>query len=140
MMRKLIIILASIVLVSTEDYQIRFSHIPIGQGISIGDSTNVTNSIGGIVSKDIASDSFSVGAGFLQTTQNVFSDPPLISNFTFPDRVEKGNPTLSVSAEIYDLNGISKADLYLQKGGSKETIILAMSNANNDTYLSLIHI
>ena len=138
-MKKLIIILASIVLVSTEDYQIRFSHIPIGQGISIGDSTNVTNSIGGIVSKDIASDSFSIGAGFLQTTQNVFSDPPLISNFTFPDRVEKGNPTLSVSAEIYDLNGISKADLYLQKGGSKETIILAMSNATNYTYSSTVH-
>ena len=138
-MKKLIIIFASIVLVSTEDYQIRFSHIPIGQGISIGDSTNVTNSIGGIVSKDIASDSFSIGAGFLQTTQNVFSNPPLISNFTFPDRVEKGNPTLSVSAEIYDLNGISKADLYLQKGGSKETIILAMSNATNYTYSSTVH-
>ena len=64
----------------SQDYKIQFSYIPTGQGMMENDSFNAMNSIGGNLSKDISSDSFRVGAGFLKTTQSVFSEPPIISN------------------------------------------------------------
>ena len=56
-----------------EEYKIQFSTIPIGQGLSENNSVGVMNSVGAMVSKDVNSDSFTVGSGFLQTTQNVLS-------------------------------------------------------------------
>ena len=44
----------------SQDYKIQFSHIPIGQGVTLNDSVGIMNSIGGVVSKDVSSDSFLV--------------------------------------------------------------------------------
>ena len=60
-------------LLFAQEYKIQFSHIPIGQGVTLNDSVGIMNSIGGVVSKDVSSDSFMVGAGFLKTTQNVLA-------------------------------------------------------------------
>ena len=72
-----------------QDYKIQFSHIPIGQGTTTRDSVKIVNSIGGIVSKDISSDSFAVGSGFFNATQSLLAEPPVISDFEFPSIIEK---------------------------------------------------
>ena len=128
-------------LIFSEDYKIQFSSIPIGQGLSENNSVGVMNSVGAMISKDVRSDSFAVGSGFLQTTQNVFSEPPVISMFSLPARIQKNGQSVPVEASLYDLNGISAVNLHLQKGSSSDIIILPLTNVENDEYkLSLIHI
>ena len=126
-------------LLSSQEYKIQFSHIPIGQGIAQNDSMGIMNSVGSILYNDVSSDSFTVGVGFLKTTQSVFSEPPVIDNFTFPDLIVKNAQSALVSATIYDLNGINSAELYLQMGGSTDVIKLQMSNNGNGEYEVLIH-
>ena len=95
-------------IVSGQDYKIQFSHIPTGQGMGQNDSIGVMNSIGGVLLRDVSSDSFVVGTGFLNTTQSVFSEPPVISNFTFPNIIVKSASSTTILATLYDLNGINK--------------------------------
>ena len=121
-----------------QDYQIQFSHIPIGQGIAFSDSVEVVNSIGGIVSRDASSDSFTIGAGFLKTTQSMLAEPPVISDFSFPPIIEKNGEPVSITANIYDLNGIDRAELYLQVGGTFNELIIPMSNIRNSEYKAVI--
>jgi len=126
-------------LIFCQDYKIQFSHIPTGQGMGQNDSIGVMNSIGGVLLRDVSSDSFVVGTGFLNTTQSVFSEPPVISNFTFPDIIVKSASSTTIFATLYDLNGINHVDLNLQIGGSTDEIILPMSNSEDRDYEVLIH-
>ena len=121
-----------------EEYKIQFSTIPIGQGLSENNSVGVMNSVGAMVSKDVSSDSFTVGSGFLQTTQNVFSEPPVISTFSLPALIQKNGESIPVEASLYDLNGISAVNLHLQKGASSDEIILPLINVANDEYKVMI--
>ena len=122
----------------SNEYKIQFSTIPIGQGLSENNSVGVMNSVGAMISKDVSSDSFAVGSGFLQTTQNVFSDPPVISAFSLPARIQKNGESIPVEASLYDLNGISAVNLHLQKGASSDEIILPLINVANDEYKVMI--
>ena len=130
------------VLVSTlligQDFKIQFSHIPIGQGTATKDSVKIVNSIGGILSKDVSSDSFAVGSGFFNATQSLLAEPPVISDFDFPSIFEKNGEPVVLSATIYDLNGISEANLYLQIGGSPEELTFPMSNVSSSNYEVLV--
>ena len=121
-----------------EEYKIQFSTIPIGQGLSESNSVGVMNSVGAMISKDVSSDSFIVGSGFLQTTQNVFSEPPVISTFSLPVLIQKNGESIPVEASLYDLNGISAVNLHLQKGSSSDIIILPLTNVKNDEYKVMI--
>ena len=80
---KIFFILYSMNILCSQEYKIQFATIPTGQGLASGDSVGVLNSIGGLLSQESSSDSFIVGEGFLKTSQNVFSEPPLISNFKY---------------------------------------------------------
>ena len=122
----------------SQEYKIQFSHIPIGQGTTTKDSIKIVNSIGGAVSKDISSDSFAVGSGFFNATQSLLAESPVISDFDFSGIIEKNGDPAVLSATIYDLNGISEANLYLQIGGSSEEIIFPMSRVSSSTYEVLI--
>ena len=126
-------------LLFSQEYKIQFAHIPTGQGMGQNDSIGVMNSIGGVLLRDVSSDSFAVGTGFLNTTQSIFSEPPVISNFTFPDIIVKSASSTTILATLYDLNGINKVDLYLQMGGNTDEIILPMSNSEDRDYEVLIH-
>ncbi|MFL2983557.1 MAG: T9SS type A sorting domain-containing protein [Candidatus Neomarinimicrobiota bacterium] len=121
-----------------QDYKIQFSHIPIGQGFSLSDSLDVVNSIGGIVSRDASSDSFKIGVGFLNATQSILAEPPVISDFYFPLIIEKNGESVSITARIYDLNGIDNAELFLQIGGTTDEVILPMSKIRNSEYRAMI--
>ena len=125
-------------LIFCQEYKIQFAHIPTGQGMGQNDSIGVMNSIGGVLLRDISSDSFAVGTGFLNTTQSVFSEPPVISNFTFPDIIVKSASSNTILATLYDLNGIKNVDLYLQMGGSTNDTIIPMSNSEDRDYYVLI--
>jgi len=125
-------------LIFSQEYKIQFSHIPIGQGVGESDSIIVSNSIGAILSNDMSSDSFAIGTGFLKTAQNAFSEPPVISNFNLPEFIQKTGQSVSVMAILYDLNGISSADLYLQKGASSNEIIIPMFTGDNGEYIATI--
>ena len=125
-------------LLFSQEYKIQFSHIPTGQGMGQNDSIGVMNSIGGVLLRDVSSDSFTIGTGFLKTTQSIFSEPPVISNFTFPDIIVKSASSTTILATLYDLNGINNVDLYLQKGGSTNDTILSMTNSQNSEYYVLI--
>ncbi|MFL3006221.1 MAG: T9SS type A sorting domain-containing protein [Candidatus Neomarinimicrobiota bacterium] len=125
-------------LIFSEDYKIQFSTIPIGQGLSENNSVGVMNSVGSMISKDVSSDSFTVGSGFLQTTQNVFSEPPVISTFSLPVRIQKNGESIPVEASLYDLNGISAVNLHLQNGASSDEIILPLINVANDEYKVMV--
>ena len=126
-------------LLFSQEYKIQFAHIPTGQGMGQNDSIGVMNSIGGVFSRDVSSDSFAVGTGFLNTTQSVFSEPPVISNFTFPNIIVKSASSTTILATLYDLNGISNVDLNLQMGGSTDEIILPMYNSGDRDYEVFIH-
>jgi hypothetical protein len=126
-------------LIFCQEYKIQFAHIPTGQGTGQNDSIGVMNSIGGVFLRDVSSDSFVVGTGFLNTTQSIFSEPPVISNFTFPDIIVKSASSTTILATLYDLNGINNVDLNLQMGGSTDEIILPMSNSEDRDYEVLIH-
>ena len=67
---QILLVLVSSLLIG-QDFKIQFSHIPIGQGITTKDSVKIVNSIGGILSKDVSSDSFAVGSGFFNETQGL---------------------------------------------------------------------
>ena len=125
-------------LIFSEDYKIQFSTIPIGQGLSENNSVGVMNSVGSMISKDVSSDSFTVGSGFLQTTQNVFSESPVISTFSLPVRIQKNGESIPVEASLYDLNGISAVNLHLQNGASSDEIILPLINVANDEYKVMV--
>ena len=122
----------------SQEYKIQFSTIPIGQGLSENNSVGVMNSVGAMISKDVRSDSFAVGSGFLQTTQNVFSEPPVISMFSLPALIQKNGQSVPVEASLYDLNGISAVNLHLQKGASSDIIILPLINVANDEFKVMI--
>ena len=122
----------------SQEYKIQFSTIPIGQGLSENNSVGVMNSVGAMISKDVRSDSFAVGSGFLQTTQNVFSEPPVISMFSLPALIQKNWQSVPVEASLYDLNGISTVNLHLQKGASSDIIILPLINVANDEFKVMI--
>ncbi|MCS5647436.1 MAG: hypothetical protein NZ838_15055, partial [Candidatus Marinimicrobia bacterium] len=126
-------------LLFSQEYKIQFSHIPTGQGMGQNDSIGVMNSIGGILLRDVSSDSFAVGTGFLKTTQSIFSEPPVIADFVLPDIISGSAVSTSVSATLYDLNGIRSVELYLQMGGSTDEEILPMSNSEDRDYEVLIH-
>ena len=122
----------------SQEYKIQFSTIPIGQGLSENNSVGVMNSVGALISKDVSSDSFKVGSGFLQTTQNVFSEPPVISLFSLPDLIQKNGESVPVTASLYDLNGISFVNLHLQRGARPDEIILPLSRVVNDEYKVMV--
>ena len=122
-----------------QEYKIQFSHTPFGQGVVQNDSIGLMNSIGGLASKDIESDSYSISPGFLNTIQGVFSEPPVISDFAFPKNIKKNGDPIIISATITDLNGINNAILYLQIGGSDNQISLPMSNMGNNLYEVSVH-
>ena len=132
----LIVLLRSFIL--GQEYTMQFSTIPIGQGLSENNSVGVMSSVGAMISKDVSSDSFTVGSGFLQTTQNVFSEPPVISTFSLPVLIQKNGESIPVEASLYDLNGISIVNLHLQKGASSDEIILPLTNVANDEYRVMV--
>ena len=121
-----------------QDFKIQFATIPTGQGLSSGDSVGVLNSIGGLLSQESSSDSFIVGEGFLKTSQNVFSEPPLISSFNLPNLINKSSGSIIVDATLFDLNGINKVELYLQVGGTTNELILPMVEGSEGQYQIII--
>ena len=82
----------------------------------------------------MSSDSFAVGTGFLQTTQSVFSEPPVISSFNLPDIMFKTGQSVLITATLYDLNGINSVELLLQKGAGAKEISIPMFNITDDQY------
>ena len=139
-MKKIVKVLFILMLnfVFGQNYKVVFSHIPIGQGITTSDSTQIVNSIGGVVSRDISSDSFKIGAGFLNTANSVLSVPPVITDFNFPTNIDKDGNHIIVSATIYDANGINTSNLHLQIGGEGTEVILPMLNISNSGYEATI--
>lgn len=122
----------------SQEYKIQFATIPTGQGLSTGDSVGILNSIGGLLSQESSSDSFTVSEGFLKTSQNIFSEPPLISNFNLPNIIDKSSGSINVDATLFDLNGINKAELYLQIGGTSNELILPMFEELEGQYQIII--
>ena len=135
---EIILVILSSSFLPGQEYKIQFSHIPIGQGTTTKDSIKIVNSIGGAVSKDISSDSFAVGSGFFNATQSLLAESPVISDFDFSGIIEKNGDPAVLYATIYDLNGISEANLYLQTGGSSEELIFPMSRVSSSIYKVLI--
>ena len=132
--KKTLIILFLISVLVSQEYKIQVSHIPIGQGVGLSDSISVSNSIGAVLSNNMSSDSFAVGTGFLQTTQSVFSEPPVISSFNLPDIMFKTGQSVLITATLYDLNGINSVELLLQKGAGVKEISIPMFNITDDQY------
>ena len=131
---KTLLILSLISVLVSQEYKIQFSHVPIGQGVGLSDSISVSNSIGAVLSNNMSSDSFAVGTGFLQTTQSVFSEPPVISSFNLPDIMFKTGQSVLITATLYDLNGINSVELLLQKGAGAKEISIPMFNITDDQY------
>ena len=121
-------------LLIAQDYQLRYSNIPIGQGTIQADSIRLINSVGGILSQDIVSDSFIVGSGFLKGAQNAFAEPPVISEFLIPSLINSEDNNSVISAVITDLNGISTATLEVQAGGSAQPLNLSMPLSSGSIY------
>ena len=121
-----------------QEYKIQFSHIPIGQGITENDSIGFMSSIGSGVTNTSSSDSFSLGVGFLESSQNAFSEPPTITDVIFPSSFGRNQTPSIVEVRLYDLNGIKNVKLELQKGGSNDLIQISMERNNDDSFQAVI--
>ena len=110
-----LVIVSSLLL--SQEYKIQFSQIPMGQGITEGDSVGFMSSIGGGLTNTTTSDSFLIGVGFLEASQNAFSEPPTIENIIFPSVFGSSQNSELISANLYDINGIKDAELQIQIGG-----------------------
>jgi len=122
-----------------QEFKLQFSSIPTGQGIALGDSIKVLNSIGGFLSQESSSESFKVGDGFLKSSQNIFSEPPQISIYNFPSIINKDLEGVQIEVTLFDLNGIKSANLHLQLGGDDNEIIIPMIENVNNIFQTVIH-
>ncbi len=125
-------------LLIAQDYQVRYSNIPIGQGTIQADSIRLINSVGGILSQDIVSDSFVVGSGFLKGAQNAFAEPPMVTEFSLPDIINSAGENNIINAVITDLNGIASVTLEVQPGGSSQSLNLDMPLSSGSNYRLII--
>ena len=115
-----LVIVSSLLL--SQEYKVQFSQIPMGQGITEGDSVGFMSSIGGGLTNTTTSDSFLIGVGFLEASQNAFSESPTIENIIFPSVFGSSQNSELISANLYDINGIKEAELQIQIGGQLEFI------------------
>ena len=130
------IIISSILL--SQEYKIQFSHIPMGQGIIQNDSIGFMSSVGSGITNTASSDSFSLGVGFLESSQNAFSEPPTITDIIFPSNFGKSSTSQVISATLYDLNGIKSVEMELQIGGGDEVVMVSMLSSNNELFEATI--
>jgi len=130
------IIISSILL--SQEYKIQFSHIPMGQGIIQNDSIGFMSSVGSGITNTASSDSFSLGVGFLESSQNAFSEPPTITDIIFPSNFGKNSTSQVISATLYDLNGIKSVELELQIGGGDKIVMVSMLSSNNERFEATI--
>ena len=131
-----LVIVSSLLL--SQEYKIQFSQIPMGQGITEGDSVGFMSSIGGGLTNTTTSDSFLIGVGFLETSQNAFSEPPTIENIIFPSVFGSSQNSELISANLYDINGIKDAELQIQIGGQFELIHIPMFTNDNELFQGAI--
>ena len=136
-MKILLKIIISSILFSQE-YKIQFSHIPMGQGIIQNDSIGFMSSVGSGITNTASSDSFSLGVGFLESSQNAFSEPPTITDIIFPSNFGKNSISEVVSVTLYDLNGIKSVKMELQTGGRADVIMVSMLSSNNELFEATI--
>lgn len=122
-----------------QEFKLQFSSIPTGEGIALGDSSKVLNSIGGFLSQESSSESFKVGDGFLKSSQNIFSEPPQISIYNFPNIINKDLEAVQIEVTLFDLNGIKSVNLHLQLGGDDNEIIIPMIENLNNIFQTVIH-
>lgn len=130
------IIISSILL--SQEYKIQFSHIPMGQGIIQNDSIGFMSSVGSGITNTASSDSFSLGVGFLESSQNAFSEPPTITDIIFPSNFGKSSTSQVISATLYDLNGIKSVEMELQIGGGDKIVMVSMLSSNNERFEATI--
>ena len=130
------IIISSILL--SQEYKIQFSHIPMGQGIIQNDSIGFMSSVGSGITNTASSDSFSLGVGFLESSQSAFSEPPTITDIIFPSNFGKSSTSQVISATLYDLNGIKSVEMELQIGGGDEVVMVSMLSSNNELFEATI--
>ena len=127
-----LVIVSSLLL--SQEYKVQFSQIPMGQGITEGDSVGFMSSIGGGLTNTTTSDSFLIGVGFLDASQNAFSEPPTIENIIFPSVFGSSQNSELISANLYDINGIKEAELQIQIGGQLEFIHIPMFTNDNELF------
>lgn len=134
---KKIIIIIFLILNSalfSQEFKINFYTIPIGQGISVSDSNKIINSVGGALSQESESDLFKLSDGFLNSSQNIFSEAPLIKEFNLPEFITKDSGNVEIDVTILDLNGVKDAYLYIQSGGKEVEIIIPMIELGNNVF------
>ncbi len=122
----------------SQEYKIQFSQIPMGQGIIENDSLGFMSSIGGGLTNTATSDSFLIGVGFLEASQNAFSEPPTIKDIIFPSVFGSSQNSQLISASLYDINGIRDAELQVQIGGQLDFINVAMVTNDNELFEGMI--
>mgnify|MGYP003333918521 FL=1 len=96
------------------------------------------SSVGSGITNTASSDSFSLGIGFLESSQNAFSEPPTITDIIFPSNFGKSSTSQVISATLYDLNGIKSVEMELQIGGGDEVVMVSMLSSNNELFEATI--
>ena len=102
------------------------------------DSIGFMSSVGSGITNTASSDSFSLGVGFLESSQNAFSEPPTITDIIFPSNFGKSSTSQVISAMLYDLNGIKSVEMELQIGGGDEVVMVSMLSSNNELFEATI--
>ena len=67
-----------------------------------------------------------------------FQSRRLSSMFTLPNLIEKNGQPIPIAASLYDLNGISTANLHLQRGGSFDELIFPLTKVIDNEYRAII--
>ena len=133
MIRNNIIVLLAIQFIIAQDFDVLSSQITGGQINSSSDSFNLTSSAASQSTESSSSDSFSVSQGITGITQSLYALPPVVNAF-IADTIYRDGMPIRVQGVLKDLNGIASAELYLQQGGSTESIVIPMVALNDSIY------
>ena len=133
MIRNNIIVLLAIQFIIAQDFDVLSSQITGGQVNSSSDSFNLSSNTASQTANPSSSDSFSVSQGITGITQSLYALPPVVNAF-IADTIYRDGMPIRVQGVLKDLNGIASAELYLQQGGSTESIVIPMVALNDSIY------
>ena len=116
-----------------QEYKISGAQITSGQVAASSNQYSISSSTSSITSKPAISDSFSVSQGMIGVIQTISVMPPDIK-ITMNNNLFQTRTSINIVGVLQDVNGVSSANLHLQKGGENEEIILPMFALNDTLY------
>lgn len=121
----------------SQEYQIRSYQMGITQSPMVSDSLSLKGAIGRSPSQTSSSESLELDGGFIKVLNNTYKQPPVLSTFISDTLKNDGMPVF-VRAIATDINGIDGTSLFIQQGGSAQSIEFEMYPLNDSLFQVMV--